>query len=160
MADLDLMIKTGRLGQAPQVKDLPDRQIVCNLSIAVDKSYIDKGGIYQQVTQWHPLAFYNRQAEKLIATCKKGDQIHCQCSTMISKFKKRDGTQVEQTIGRVESFKNLDHLGQKTEDRINQEIEKIAERLIYAEAHPEDFKNLDVSSLLSYKSKNLSTSSQ
>jgi len=65
----------GRLGNDPELKQMPSSQKVCNFRIATSESYMDKQGVKQEITQWHVIDAWGNQAEACAKYLKKGKQV-------------------------------------------------------------------------------------
>ena len=64
MAGVNKVIIVGRLGNEPEMRAMPNGEAVANISIATSESWTDKNtGERREVTEWHRVVFYRRQAE-------------------------------------------------------------------------------------------------
>jgi single-strand DNA-binding protein len=70
------VILLGNVGKDPEFKMLPSGQGVANFSIATADRYKDKGGEWQERTEWHNLAAYARLAEIVRDYVKKGTKLY------------------------------------------------------------------------------------
>ena len=70
------VILLGNVGKDPEVKFLPSGQAVANFSIATSERYKDKGGEWQDRTEWHNLAAYGKVAEIIRDYVKKGHKLY------------------------------------------------------------------------------------
>ena len=57
------VILIGNLGKDPEVKYTPSGVPVAKFSIATNESYKDKGGEWQERTEWHNIVAWQRLAE-------------------------------------------------------------------------------------------------
>ena len=62
----------GNLTRDPEVRALPSGQQVANFSIATNRTYTDKEGRKQEVTEYHNIVAFARQAEVIGQYMKKG----------------------------------------------------------------------------------------
>src|SRR5271170_5247126 len=70
------VILLGNVGKEPEFKVLPSGQGVANFSIATSERYKDKGGEWQERTEWHNLVGYARGAEIFRDYVKKGSKLY------------------------------------------------------------------------------------
>src|SRR5271168_2915172 len=70
------VILLGNVGKDPEFKVLPSGQGVANFSIATSERYKDKGGEWQDRTEWHNLVAYAKLAEILRDYVKKGSKLY------------------------------------------------------------------------------------
>jgi single-strand DNA-binding protein len=70
------VILLGNVGKDPEVKFLPSGSAVANLTIATSERFKDKGGEWQDRTEWHNLVAYQRTAEIIRDYVKKGSKLY------------------------------------------------------------------------------------
>ncbi len=70
------VILLGNVGKEPEFKMLPSGQGVSNFSIATAERYKDKGGEWQERTEWHNLVAYAKLAEIVRDYVKKGSKLY------------------------------------------------------------------------------------
>lgn len=70
------VILLGNVGKDPEIKFLPSGQAVANFSIATTERYKDKGGEWQDKTEWHNLVAYAKLAEIIRDYVKKGSKLY------------------------------------------------------------------------------------
>ncbi|KIX30672.1 single-stranded DNA-binding protein, partial [Mannheimia haemolytica] len=64
MAGVNKVILIGRLGSEPELRTMPNGEAVANISIATSEAWTDRNtGEKREVTEWHRIVFYRRQAE-------------------------------------------------------------------------------------------------
>ena len=64
MAGINKVILVGNLGNDPDVRTMPNGDTVAKISVATSESWNDKNtGERREVTEWHSIVFYRRQAE-------------------------------------------------------------------------------------------------
>jgi single-strand DNA-binding protein len=66
----------GNVGKDPEVKFLPSGTAVANLTLATSERTKDKGGEWQDRTEWHNLTAFQRTAEIIRDYVKKGSKIY------------------------------------------------------------------------------------
>jgi single-strand DNA-binding protein len=70
------VILVGNLGRDPEVKFTPSGVPVAKFSIATNERYKDKGGEWQDRTEWHNIVAWQRLAEIAGEYVKKGSKIY------------------------------------------------------------------------------------
>ena len=64
MAGINKVIIVGHLGNAPEMRTMPNGEQVANISVATSESWTDKNsGEKKTQIEWHRIVFYRRQAE-------------------------------------------------------------------------------------------------
>ncbi len=104
MANQNQVNITGRLGQDAEFKSFNNGGGVCNFSVAVSETWLDKNsGERQEKTEWIPVAMFSKGAEKLAQYLTKGTQVR-----VTGKFKTRgwesEGVKHQRTEVVVDSF--------------------------------------------------------
>src|SRR3984893_14787202 len=70
------VILLGNVGMNPEIRSTTGGTLVANLSLATSERYKDKGGEWQERTEWHNLVGYARGAEILRDYVKKGSKLY------------------------------------------------------------------------------------
>jgi len=70
------VILLGNVGKDPEIRSTAGGTLVANLSLATSERYKDKGGEWQERTEWHNLVSYARGAEILRDYVKKGSKLY------------------------------------------------------------------------------------
>jgi single-strand DNA-binding protein len=70
------VILLGNIGKEPEFKMLPSGQGVASFSIATSERYKDKGGEWQDRTEWHNVVAYGKLAEIIRDYVKKGNKLY------------------------------------------------------------------------------------
>ena len=70
------VILLGNVGKDPEIRSTTGGTLVANLSLATSERYKDKGGEWQERTEWHNLVSYARGAEILRDYVKKGSKLY------------------------------------------------------------------------------------
>ncbi len=78
----------GNLGRDPELRTTPSGASVCNFSIATTESYKDKNDQWQEVTDWHNVVFWNRQAEVAGQYLKKGSKVYIEGKLKTRSYEK------------------------------------------------------------------------
>jgi len=91
MASVNKVILIGNLGRDPEIRYMPSGDAVANLRIATTDKFKDRSGEPQEVTEWHSVAFFGKQAEICGQYLKKGSQIYVEGSLRTRKWQDKDG---------------------------------------------------------------------
>jgi hypothetical protein len=78
------VILLGNVGKDPEIRSTTGGTLVANLSLATSERYKDKGGEWQERTEWDNLVGYARGAEILRDYVKKGSKLERRLSSMRS----------------------------------------------------------------------------
>ncbi|MDK9560745.1 single-stranded DNA-binding protein [Gallibacterium anatis] len=65
----------GNLGDAPQVRYMPNGDLTAMLSVATSRVWKDKNGERQELTEWHRIVLYRRLAEIAKDYLHKGSKV-------------------------------------------------------------------------------------
>ena len=76
MSTLNKAMILGRLGRDPEVRYTPGNVPVANISIATNSRSKDKSGEWQDVTEWHKIVLFNKNAEIAEKYLKKGGSVY------------------------------------------------------------------------------------
>lgn len=92
MAGVNKVIIVGNLGNDPEVKSMPSGEAVANISVATSESWIDKQtGDRREVTEWHRIVFYRRQAEICGEYLRKGSKVYVEGRLKTRKWQDQHG---------------------------------------------------------------------
>ena len=69
-------ILVGRLGNDPEIKQLPNGGEVCNFSLATSESWTDKTGSKQERTEWHRVTAFGKLASVCAQYLGKGSEAY------------------------------------------------------------------------------------
>lgn len=70
------VILIGNLGKDPEIKYTPSGVPVAKFSLATNERYKDKGGEWQERTEWHNIVAWQRLAEIVGEYVKKGSKLY------------------------------------------------------------------------------------
>lgn len=73
MSGFNQVILLGRLGNDPETKYTQGGTAVVSLSLATSRRQKDREGEYQEITSWHRIKAFGKQAEVIAEHCHKGD---------------------------------------------------------------------------------------
>lgn len=92
MAGINKVIIVGRLGNAPEMRTMPNGDAVANLSVATSESWTDKQtGEKREVTEWHRIIFFRRQAEICGQYLEKGSLVYIEGKLKTRKWQDQNG---------------------------------------------------------------------
>lgn len=92
MAGVNKAIIIGRLGQAPEIRRMQNGDPVATLSVATSEVWTDKQtGDRREVTEWHRVIFFRRQAEIAEQYLDKGSQIYIEGKLKTRKWQDQNG---------------------------------------------------------------------
>ena len=91
MGSVNKVILVGNLGRDPEMRYMPNGDAVANLSVATTEIWKDKAGEKQEVTEWHRVVFFGKQAEICGQYLKKGSLIYVEGSLRTRKWQDKDG---------------------------------------------------------------------
>lgn len=109
MAGVNKVIIVGNLGNAPEMKTMPNGDAVTNMSIATSESWKDKNtGENKEVTEWHRCVLYKRLAEVAGEYLSKGSKVYIEGKLKTRKWQAQDGSDRYSTEIIVNSLQMLD----------------------------------------------------
>ena len=86
------VILIGNLGQAPEVRYMPNGNAVANVTIATSESWKDKNtGEQVDQTEWHRVVFFRRLAEIVGEYLQKGSKIYIEGKLKTRKWQDKNG---------------------------------------------------------------------
>lgn len=88
---INKVILLGRLGKDPQVKQLDNGRVVCNVTLATNDYYTDKDGNRKESTEWHNLEIWDNQARTAEKYLKKGSVIYVEGKIRTDKYTDPEG---------------------------------------------------------------------
>lgn len=92
MAGINKVIIVGNLGNDPDVRTMPNGDAVAKISVATSESWNDKStGERKEVTEWHSIVFYRRQAEVVGEYLHKGSKVYVEGRLRTRKWQDQNG---------------------------------------------------------------------
>ncbi|MEN9848407.1 MAG: single-stranded DNA-binding protein [Pseudomonadota bacterium] len=92
MSSINKVILIGRLGKDPEVRYTATGSAIANISLATSESWKDKQtGEKQERTEWHRVAFFDRQAEVVAQYLRKGSLIYVEGRLQTRKWQDQNG---------------------------------------------------------------------
>ncbi|MDC2825683.1 single-stranded DNA-binding protein [Rodentibacter pneumotropicus] len=92
MAGINKVIIVGNLGNDPEMRTMPNGDAVANISVATSESWADKNtGEKRELTEWHRIVFYRRQAEIVGEYLHKGSKVYVEGRLRTRKWQDQNG---------------------------------------------------------------------
>lgn len=91
MGSVNKVILVGNLGADPELKYTPTNRAVCNLSVATNEVWKDKGGQKQEKTEWHRVTVWGEQAENCSKFLTKGRMVYVEGKLQTRSWDDKDG---------------------------------------------------------------------
>ena len=92
MAGVNRVIILGNLGNDPEIRTMPNGDAVAKISVATSESWNDKNtGERKEVTEWHSIVFYRRQAEVAGEYLHKGSKVYIEGRLKTRKWQDQNG---------------------------------------------------------------------
>jgi single-strand DNA-binding protein len=89
-------ILMGRLGRDPELKQARAGGSVLSISVAT-KDREKQGDQWQDVTDWHEVVLFGRQAEYLADKARKGDRVLVEGKSKVRKWVGKDGQEKQRS---------------------------------------------------------------
>lgn len=92
MAGVNKVIIVGRLGNDPEMRTMPNGDAVANISVATSEVWNDKNtGERREVTEWHRIVLFRRNAEVAGQYLRKGSQVYIEGKLKTRKWQDQNG---------------------------------------------------------------------
>ncbi|EIJ71054.1 single-stranded DNA-binding protein [Pasteurella bettyae] len=92
MAGINKVIIVGHLGNDPEMRTMPNGDAVANISVATSESWNDRNtGERREVTEWHRIVFFRRQAEVAGEYLRKGSLVYVEGKLKTRKWQDQNG---------------------------------------------------------------------
>lgn len=112
MASVNKVLLIGNLGNDPSVKFTASGQAVANFNLATSDKYKDKGGEWQERTEWHKITLWARLAEIAGEHLTKGSTVYIEGRLQTREYEK-DGVKRYTTEIVGEKMQMLSPKGEK-----------------------------------------------
>jgi single-strand DNA-binding protein len=112
--NLNKVFILGNLTKDPELRQTPQGQAVCTLSIATNSFYVDRGGNKQRRVEYHNVVLWGRQAEVASQFLKKGSSVLVEGRLQTRSWQDKQGNQRKTTEIIAEKMQ----LGPKKTDNI------------------------------------------
>ena len=86
------VILVGNLGRDPEVRATPSGQSVCTFSVATTDRFTDRTGQQRELTEWHNIVAWGKQADICGQYLKKGRQVYVEGRLTTRQYEAKDGT--------------------------------------------------------------------
>ena len=90
-ASVNKVIIIGNLGADPDLKYTPSNRPLCNLSVATNEVFKDKGGQRQERTEWHRVTVWGEQAEHCSKYLAKGRSVYVEGRLQTRSWDDKEG---------------------------------------------------------------------
>ena len=92
MAGVNRVIIIGHLGNDPEIRTMPNGEMIANIGVATSESWTDKNtGERREVTEWHRIVLYRRLAEIAGQYLRKGSQVYVEGRLKTRKWQDNNG---------------------------------------------------------------------
>ena len=92
MAGINKVIIVGNLGNAPEIRTMPNGEQVANITVATSESWTDKNtGERKEQVEWHRIVLYRRLAEIAGQYLHKGSQVYIEGRLKTRKWQDNNG---------------------------------------------------------------------
>lgn len=91
MASVNKAIILGNLGNDPDLRYTPSGAAVCTLSVATTDVRMDKEGNRQELTEWHRVVVWNKQAENCAKYLAKGRPVFVEGRIQTKSWEDKSG---------------------------------------------------------------------
>ena len=92
MAGINKVIIVGNLGNDPEIRTMPNGDMVTKISVATSESWVDKNTNERKTqTEWHSIVFYRRQAEVAGEYLRKGSKVYVEGRLRTRKWQDQNG---------------------------------------------------------------------
>ncbi|TNL03230.1 single-stranded DNA-binding protein [Kosakonia cowanii] len=86
------VILVGNLGQAPEVRYMPNGGAVANLTLATSETWRDKAtGEQKEKTEWHRIVLFGKLAEVAGEYLRKGSQVYIEGALQTRRWQDQSG---------------------------------------------------------------------
>lgn len=92
MAGINKVIIVGNLGNDPELRTMPNGEMIANISVATSESWTDKNtGERKEAVEWHRIVLYRRLAEIAGQYLTKGSQVYIEGRLRTRKWQDQNG---------------------------------------------------------------------
>lgn len=92
----------GNAGKEARITTLPSGDIVANFNMATSETFINREGIQQTKTEWHPIVAWGKTAEAVRNHLKKGSHVVVKAKAINRTYKK----EIEVPVTKTKSVKH------------------------------------------------------
>lgn len=135
MAGINKVIIVGFLGNEPDVRTMPNGELVVNISVATSESWTDKNsGEKKEVTEWHRIVIYRKLAEIAAQYLHKGSQVYVEGRLKTRKWQDNNGQDRYSTEIQCDNFQML---GGRNQDAAQNQPAKQQDKQQKAQSKPQ-----------------------
>ena len=135
MAGINKVIIVGFLGNDPDVRTMPNGELVVNISVATSESWTDKNsGEKKEVTEWHRIVIYRKLAEIAAQYLHKGSQVYVEGRLKTRKWQDNNGQDRYSTEIQCDNFQML---GGRNQDAAQNQPAKQQNKQQKAQSRPQ-----------------------
>lgn len=135
MAGINKVIIVGFLGNDPDVRTMPNGELVVNISVATSESWTDKNsGEKKEVTEWHRIVIYRKSAEIAAQYLHKGSQVYVEGRLKTRKWQDNNGQDRYSTEIQCDNFQML---GGRNQDAAQNQPPKQQDKQQKAQSKPQ-----------------------
>ncbi|MBR3664499.1 MAG: single-stranded DNA-binding protein [Desulfovibrio sp.] len=98
----------GRLGRDPELRYTQSGVPVTTLNVATSETYIDRDGNKNEITEWHRVSVFQRQAENCVKFLRKGSLVFVEGSLQTRKWQDQQGVERTTTVIKAQRVTFLD----------------------------------------------------
>ncbi len=91
MASLNKVLLIATLGKDPEIRYTASGTAVASFSVATNERYKNKGGEWEERTEWHNITLWGRLAEIAGEYLAKGKSVYIEGRLQTRKWQDRDG---------------------------------------------------------------------
>jgi len=92
MNGVNKAIIVGVVGRDPEVRDIANGALACNISLATNEAWKDKAtGEKKEATEWHRVVFYNKLADIVNKYVSKGSKLYVEGKLKTHKWQDKEG---------------------------------------------------------------------
>lgn len=81
----------GNLGRDPEMRYTPNGQAVTQFTVAVNRSYKDQEGAWQEETEWFRVVVFGPQAERAAEHLRKGSKVYVEGRLQTRQWEDKEG---------------------------------------------------------------------
>ena len=135
MAGINKVIIVGNLGNDPEIRTMPNGEMIANISVATSESWTDKNsGEKKTQTEWHRIVLYRGLAEIAGQYLKTGSQVYIEGRLKTRKWQDSNGQDRYTTEIQGD---NLQMLGGRNQDAAQNQPTKQQDKQQTAQSKPQ-----------------------
>lgn len=124
MSGVNKVILIGRLGQDPDIRNLPNGDPVANFSLATSETWKDRmTGKKHEKTEWHKCTAFRGLANIIGQYVIKGSQIYVEGKLQTRKWQDKDGNDRYTTEVIVDQMQMLDSRSSQPQEPAKKKID-------------------------------------